>query len=153
MKLAGVDGIILDWYGIHGSNGDIESLQRNSIKVIEAIHRHDLKFCIMIRIRLIQGIKLGSHSEPSIARRPIFSWCKWCTAELSTCPGWILSIADLRQGWKQQAVDFCLRSKLRSDGPWMGEYSELRWSSTHNALFQPESDHCSRWLLLLAMGG
>ena len=57
MKLAGVDGIILDWYGIHGSNGDIESLQRNSIKVIEAIHRHDLKFCIMIRIRLIQGIK------------------------------------------------------------------------------------------------
>ena len=47
IKTAGIDGIILDYYGVAGSNGDIESLQINSDKVIQAVHRHNLKFIIM----------------------------------------------------------------------------------------------------------
>ena len=34
MKLANVDGIILDWYGEVGSNGDIDQLLSNSNAVI-----------------------------------------------------------------------------------------------------------------------
>ena len=48
MKLAGVDGIILDWYGIAGKNGDIDKLERNSEKIIEVLQHHDLKFVIMV---------------------------------------------------------------------------------------------------------
>ena len=50
MKTAGIDGIILDWYGVKGSNGDIEQLKLNSDEVIKAVHRNNMKFIIMERV-------------------------------------------------------------------------------------------------------
>ena len=74
IKTAGIDGIILDYYGVAGSNGDIESLQINSDKVIQAVHRHDLKFIIMegffcFFLRSYRKMKLNSEKmEDRFAR-------------------------------------------------------------------------------------
>jgi hypothetical protein len=34
MKLSGVDGVLIDWYGTVGSNGDVKTLLKNSDNII-----------------------------------------------------------------------------------------------------------------------
>jgi hypothetical protein len=48
MKLSGVDGILIDWYGVRGSNGDIDSLLKNSNAAIAKVDDFGLKFGVVM---------------------------------------------------------------------------------------------------------
>jgi len=57
MKAAGITGIIIDWYGAKGTNGDIDSLLTNSNAIIEALEQHNLKFAIMMEDQFAGSIE------------------------------------------------------------------------------------------------
>jgi hypothetical protein len=57
MKYAGIDGILLDWYGQKGSNGDIGSLLTNSNAAVKAVEQTGLKFAVVLEDRFATSIE------------------------------------------------------------------------------------------------
>ncbi|MDF2457315.1 MAG: hypothetical protein K0R51_3308 [Cytophagaceae bacterium] len=55
MKLSGVDGILIDWYGTEGTVGDIESNLRNSDSIVSRSIPSGLKFALVIEDRFTGG--------------------------------------------------------------------------------------------------
>lgn len=51
MKLSGVDGVMLDWYGVQGANGDVGSLLTNSNAAIAKVDDFGLKFGVVMEDR------------------------------------------------------------------------------------------------------
>lgn len=51
MKYAGVDGLMIDWYGQQGVNGDVGSLLTNSNAVIGKVDDVGLKFSVVVEDR------------------------------------------------------------------------------------------------------
>ena len=51
MKVSGIDGVILDWYGTHGTNGDIGSLLTASNTIINKVPNYGLKFGVCLEDR------------------------------------------------------------------------------------------------------
>jgi hypothetical protein len=51
MKLSGIDGVLLDWYGTQGSNGDVSSLLTNSNVLINFTDDVGLDFGLIIEDR------------------------------------------------------------------------------------------------------
>ena len=51
MKYSGVDGIMIDWYGVQGTNGDIGSLLNNSNAAIAKVDDFGLKFGVVMEDR------------------------------------------------------------------------------------------------------
>jgi hypothetical protein len=51
MKYSGIDGILIDWYGVEGTNGDIEMLLQNSNKLISHLDEIGLDFAIVLEDR------------------------------------------------------------------------------------------------------
>ena len=51
MKLSGVDGVMIDWYGVKGTNGDIDSLLKNSNAAIDKVDDFGLKFAVVMEDR------------------------------------------------------------------------------------------------------
>jgi hypothetical protein len=50
-KLCGVDGVIVDWYGNHGTNGDINSLLSASNKIVAATKNYGLQVGVTLEDR------------------------------------------------------------------------------------------------------
>src|SRR5687768_14041616 len=48
MKLSGVDGVMIDWYGVEGTNGDIGNLLTSSNAIIEQVDDFGLKFAVVL---------------------------------------------------------------------------------------------------------
>ena len=51
MKLAGIDGVLLDWYGTAGTNGDVGSMLRNSNALIDRTDETGLQFGLILEDR------------------------------------------------------------------------------------------------------
>lgn len=51
MKLSGVDGVLIDWYGVAGTNGDIGRLLSNSNAIVEQVDDFGLGFGVMLEDR------------------------------------------------------------------------------------------------------
>ena len=51
MKLSGVDGVMIDWYGVQGTNGDIGSLLTNSNAIVGQVDDVGLKFGVVMEDR------------------------------------------------------------------------------------------------------
>ena len=51
MKLSGIDGVMIDWYGAQGTNGDVGSLLNNSNAVINKVDDFGLKFGVVMEDR------------------------------------------------------------------------------------------------------
>jgi hypothetical protein len=56
MKVAGIDGVIVDWYGKNGSNGDINSLLAASNKIISKVPNFGLKFAVDLEDRFATSV-------------------------------------------------------------------------------------------------
>ena len=56
MKLSGIDGVLIDWYGVQGTNGDIVSLRENSEHVIRRVDNFGLEFGVVLEDRFSDGI-------------------------------------------------------------------------------------------------
>lgn len=57
MKLSGVDGVIIDWYGTAGTNGDINSLLSNSNAIADRVGNYGLEFGVMFEDRFATGVQ------------------------------------------------------------------------------------------------
>jgi hypothetical protein len=51
MKLAGVDGVLINWYGEQGTNGDVAQLLKNSNAIAERVGKYGLKFAVVFEDR------------------------------------------------------------------------------------------------------
>ncbi|MEO0587287.1 MAG: hypothetical protein AAF078_06560 [Planctomycetota bacterium] len=51
MKLAGIDGVLIDWYGVAGTNGDINRLLTNSNALIAKLDDIGLDFAVVLEDR------------------------------------------------------------------------------------------------------
>ena len=56
MKIAGVDGVLIDWYGVEGTNGDIASLLDNSNALVDQVDDFGLEFAIVLEDRFAGSI-------------------------------------------------------------------------------------------------
>ena len=56
MKLSGIDGIMVDWYGVQGTNGDINSLLTNSNAVVNKTDSFGLDFSVVMEDRFSANI-------------------------------------------------------------------------------------------------
>ena len=63
MKLAGIDGVVIDWYGIHDLN-DYRIIHENTKKLVSVIKRAGLQFAICFEDRaILEAVKKGMIKE------------------------------------------------------------------------------------------
>jgi len=56
MKYAGIDGVLVDWYGSQGTNGDVGSLLTNSNALIDQTDEAGMKFALILEDRFSGSI-------------------------------------------------------------------------------------------------
>jgi hypothetical protein len=56
MKYAGVDGVMINWYGVEGTNGDIARLLANSNALVERVDDAGLKFGVVLEDRFSANV-------------------------------------------------------------------------------------------------
>ena len=56
MKYAGVDGVMIDWYGVQGTNGDIGRLLTNSNAIVDQVDDFGLGFSVVMEDRFSANI-------------------------------------------------------------------------------------------------
>ncbi len=56
MKFAGVDGVMIDWYGVQGSNGDVGSLLTASNAIVNQTSQFGLGFSVVLEDRFARNI-------------------------------------------------------------------------------------------------
>ena len=71
MKMAGVDGVLIDWYGVQGANGDVSRILTNSNAIVDGVVEHGLEFGVVLEDRFstfgIGGPPDVSKAEANIA--------------------------------------------------------------------------------------
>ena len=70
MRLSGVDGLMIDWYGVQGTNGDIVSLRENSEDVIRKVDDFGLKFSVILEDRFSNGISQAQANVAYLRQNP-----------------------------------------------------------------------------------
>jgi hypothetical protein len=66
MKYAGVDGVMIDWYGVQGTNGDIGNLLTNSNAIVDRVDDVGLKFGVILEDRF--ATVSSNNQTPDIAK-------------------------------------------------------------------------------------
>src|SRR5687767_11652531 len=56
MKLAGVDGVMINWYGVQGTNGDIGNLLTSSNALIDKVDNFGLGFSVIMEDRFSANV-------------------------------------------------------------------------------------------------
>ncbi|WP_197526733.1 glycoside hydrolase family 71/99-like protein [Botrimarina colliarenosi] len=59
MKLSGVDGLLIDWYGQQGTNGDINNLLTSSNAVVDRVDNVGLDFGVVMEDRFSANLNQG----------------------------------------------------------------------------------------------
>lgn len=72
MKLSGIDGVMIDWYGVQGSNGDINSLLRNSNALINRTDETGMKFGLILEDRFTGSVE-NAKANMNYARNNYFN--------------------------------------------------------------------------------
>lgn len=57
LKYSGVDGILIDWYGVAGTNGDLPSLKANSDTIVSQTLQYGLKFGVILEDRFTATVE------------------------------------------------------------------------------------------------
>jgi hypothetical protein len=73
MKLAGIDGVFIDWYGVK-SMYDYAQLNRNAGKMIEACSKVGLKYSIVIEDQVVAGLVKAGKSTPDDYATSAINW-------------------------------------------------------------------------------
>ncbi len=63
MKIAGIDGVIVDWYGTDNFN-DYALIQRRTVLLFEALARRGLKFAVCYEDRALKAISEKNKLTP-----------------------------------------------------------------------------------------
>jgi hypothetical protein len=59
MKLSGIDGILIDWYGIEGSNGDLPDLLKSSDSIVSYTDDFGMQFGVVLEDRFSRSTNDG----------------------------------------------------------------------------------------------
>lgn len=59
MKLSGIDGILINWYGVQGSNTDIKELLESSNAIVSYVDEFGLEFGVIMEDRFSRSLKDG----------------------------------------------------------------------------------------------
>ncbi|WP_425399540.1 hypothetical protein [Aeoliella sp.] len=65
MKMAGVDGILIDWYGVQGANGDVGTLLANSNAIVDKMDDFEMEFGVVLEDRFSTH---GINGSPDISK-------------------------------------------------------------------------------------
>ena len=88
MTLAGIDGVIVDWYGLHDFR-DYARLHRHTAALVEAVDRHGLLFAVCYEDQTIHALvdagRLASEERVSHARREL----EWLAENWFSRPGYL----------------------------------------------------------------
>lgn len=57
LKFSGIDGVLIDWYGVEGNNNDCESLLKNSNAFIDRLTATGLHFALVVEDRFWSTIE------------------------------------------------------------------------------------------------
>jgi hypothetical protein len=66
MKIAGIDGVIVDWYGFSAFN-DYPMIQRRTVALLDTIRRLDLQFALCYEDRTLRALVEQDHIKPASA--------------------------------------------------------------------------------------
>ena len=66
MKLSGIDGLMIDWYGVQGTNGDVGNLLTNSNAIVDRIDDFGLRFGVVLEDRF--STVSSSNQTPDIVK-------------------------------------------------------------------------------------
>jgi hypothetical protein len=75
MKVAGIDGVLIDWYGTKDLN-DYAILNRNSKRMIDACSKTGLKFSIVLEDQVVPQLVKAGKSSPEEFAESALSWLK-----------------------------------------------------------------------------
>ena len=64
MKVAGIDGVLIDWYGVEGANGDVGGLLSNSNAIVDRGDDFGMEFAVVREDRFSTN---GINGPPNIA--------------------------------------------------------------------------------------
>ncbi len=56
MKLSGIDGVLINWYGVQGSNGDVQDLLTSSDAIVSYIDDYGMEFGVVMEDRFSRNI-------------------------------------------------------------------------------------------------
>ncbi|AHM58471.1 hypothetical protein D770_00985 [Flammeovirgaceae bacterium 311] len=56
MKLSGIDGVLINWYGTQGSNGDIQDLLTSSNAIVSQLDNYGMEFGVVLEDRFSRNI-------------------------------------------------------------------------------------------------
>lgn len=56
MKYSGVDGVLIDWYGVEGTNGDIGHLLTSSNAIVDRVDDFDMEFGVVLEDRFSASV-------------------------------------------------------------------------------------------------
>ncbi|WP_081604531.1 glycoside hydrolase family 71/99-like protein [Nafulsella turpanensis] len=57
MKLSGIDGVLINWYGVQGGNTDVEDLLKSSNAIISQVNDFGLEFGVVMEDRFSRSIE------------------------------------------------------------------------------------------------
>lgn len=75
MKVAGIDGVFIDWYGTEELN-DYATINRNAGKMIEACSKAGLKFSIVMEDQVVSGLVKAGKCTPEGYAQSALQWLK-----------------------------------------------------------------------------
>ena len=64
MKYSGVDGVLIDWYGVQGTNGDVAQLLSNSNAIVDQVDDVGLEFGVVLEDRFSANV---SQAQANVA--------------------------------------------------------------------------------------
>jgi len=78
MKIAGIDGVVIDWYGTKDLY-DYGIIHRNAQRLVEACTKAGLKFCIMLEDQVVPNLVKAGKSTPDEYAKSAMDWLdsKW----------------------------------------------------------------------------
>ena len=91
MKYAGIDGVMIDWYGVQGTNGDVGSLRVNSENLIRNVDDFGLKFGVVMEDRFWGSLSTAQANVEYLRHNPN-------PAQYPNYPGYFENPAYIRRG-------------------------------------------------------
>jgi hypothetical protein len=91
MKYAGIDGVMIDWYGAQGTNGDVNSLRVNSENLIRNVDDFGLKFGVVMEDRFWGTLSTAQANMEYLRHNPN-------PAQYPNYPGYFENPSYIRRG-------------------------------------------------------
>jgi hypothetical protein len=88
MKLAGIDGVIVDWYGI-SKTYDYPGIHRSTLAMFDAAKRFDMQFAACFEDRTVEGMIKTGALKPEQTQAHLVETFQWMHANWLVAPNYV----------------------------------------------------------------